>query len=182
MINKILAFISSITLMYCSDFDTKLSNYMEKEMPLCADTTYWRVVDLQDVVGVKYDRLCIVYGFEEDIAKETESDWHGGGFCDDNKDLVLLIKDNKVVYKSTISKYDNGISAFDLPPHNYSSCKMQDTTTIYYIRIDRVSGQTYYTLYNKDRVDKGNAFFEQRIWLKNYKATPWGGEYKSHKE
>ncbi|WP_028903832.1 MULTISPECIES: hypothetical protein [unclassified Prevotella] len=41
-------------------------------MPTCTDTTYWRIVDLQDVVGVKYDKLFLIGSdFEEDIARET---------------------------------------------------------------------------------------------------------------
>ena len=47
-----------ILLLYsCSQFERKLSRYMEKNMPTCTDTTYWRMVDLQDVIGVKYDKL-----------------------------------------------------------------------------------------------------------------------------
>ena len=48
-----LAVVIIILLSSCSNFESKLSQYMEKDMPSCTDTTYWRLVDLQDVIGVK---------------------------------------------------------------------------------------------------------------------------------
>ena len=105
LINKNLFLMIVLSLYSCSEFETKLSRYMEKEMPLCTDTTYWRTVDLQEVLGVEFDRLYIIGSdFEEDIAKVTKTDWKNGDFLSWDKDLLLLAKGNKVVFKDEIEK------------------------------------------------------------------------------
>ena len=107
--------LSIILLLYsCSQFEKKLSQYMEKDMPSCTDTTFWRIVDLQDVIGVKYDKLFLIGSeFEDDIAKVTETDWKDGDFISWDKDLLLLVKGNKVVFKDEIEKTDKSFYAFD---------------------------------------------------------------------
>lgn len=177
-----------VSLLYsCSEFETKLSHYMEKDIPSCTDTTFWRVVDLQEVLGVKYDRLYIIgEDFEEDIAKGTKTDWKDGDFLNWDKDLLLLAKGNKVVFKDEIEKADGSFYSFDkeykdtiiypLSEHPTSSCKLYDTSTIYYVRVDVWRGKVYYTLYNKYRMEHGKSFFAPCEWLcdRDPKKTPWG--------
>ena len=178
-----------LSLYSCSEFETKLSRYMEKEMPLCTDTTYWRTVDLQEVLGVEFDRLYIIGSdFEEDIAKVTKTDWKNGDFLSWDKDLLLLAKGNKVVFKDEIEKkrktfyafdhfYDCGDTIIDSSPeYLLSGCKLIDNSTFYYIRVDIIKGKSYYTLYNKERMEHGKSFFQSWRWLsdRDPERTPWG--------
>lgn len=186
--NKYIVLLFIFLLYSCSEFETKLSRYMEKDMPACADTTYWRLVDLQEVLGVKYDRLYIIGSdFEEDIAQGTKTDWQDGDYLSWDKDLLLLAKGSKVVFKDEIEKADGSFYSFDkehdpkdtvvypLSEHPTSGCKLFDTSTMYYIRVDIIRGKSYYTLYNKDRMENNKAFFEPCKWLgRDLKRTPWG--------
>lgn len=189
LINKYIVSFIVLSLYSCSDFETKLSRYMEKDLPSCTDTTYWRVVDLQDVLGVKYDRLYIIgSNFENDIAKGTRTNWKDGDFLSWDKDLLLLAKEDKVVFKDEIEKADGSFYSFDkysdskdtiiypLSERPTTGCKLFDTSTIYYVRVDIIRGKSYYTLYNKDRMEHGKSFFEPCKWLykRNSPRTPWG--------
>lgn len=189
LINKNLFLMIVLSLYSCSEFETKLSRYMEKEMPLCTDTTYWRTVDLQEVLGVEFDRLYIIGSdFEEDIAKVTKTDWKNGDFLSWDKDLLLLAKGNKVVFKDEIEKkrktfyafdhfYDCGDTIIDSSPeYLLSGCKLIDNSTFYYIRVDIIKGKSYYTLYNKERMEHGKSFFLSWRWLsdRDPERTPWG--------
>ena len=189
LINKFIVAFIILSLYSCSEFETKLSRYMERDLPSCTDTTYWRVVDLQDVLGVKYDRLYIIgSNFEDDIAKGTRTNWKDGDFLSWDKDLLLLAKENKVVFKDEIEKADGSFYSFDkysdskdtiiypLSERPTSGCKLFDTSTIYYIRVDIIRGKSYYTLYNKNRMEHGKSFFEPCKWLynRNSPRTPWG--------
>ena len=141
---------------------------MEKDMPSCTDTTYWRLVDLQDVIGVKYDKLYLIGSeFEEDIAKGTGTDWKDGDFISWDKDLLLLVKGNEIVYKDVIEKADKRFSLIE-------------KSTLYYIRTDVIKGKRYYTLYNKERMEHGKTYFQPWKWLKDPKRTPWGQRLSPH--
>lgn len=179
-----------VSLLYsCSEFETKLSHYMEEDMPSCTDTTYWRLVDLQEVLGVQYDRLYLIgEEYEEDIAKGTKTDWKDGDFLSWDKDLLLLAKGNKVVYKEEIGKgegkfwcFDKFADCSDTIVYPFSerpmySCKLYDTSTMYYVRVDVIRGKGHYMLYSKSRMEQGKSFFRPTKWLcdRDPKKTPWG--------
>lgn len=176
-----------ILLSSCSNFESKLSQYMEKDMPSCTDTTYWRLVDLQDVIGVKYDKLYLIGSeFEEDIAKGTGTDWKGGDFISWDKNLLLLVKGNEIVFKDVIEKTDKKFYAFDkfclsedsivdpLCEYHKTGWPLIEKSTLYYIRTDVIKGKRYYTLYNKERMEHGKTYFQPWKWLKDPKRTPWG--------
>ena len=182
-----LAVVIIILLSSCSNFESKLSQYMEKDMPSCTDTTYWRLVDLQDVIGVKYDKLYLIGSeFEEDIAKGTGTDWKDGDFISWDKDLLLLVKGNEIVYKDVIEKADKRFYAFDkfclsedsivdpLCEYHKTGWPLIEKSTLYYIRTDVIKGKRYYTLYNKERMEHGKTYFQPWKWLKDPKRTPWG--------
>ena len=181
----IIVMIVMILLSSCSNFGRKLSLYMEKDMPSCADTTYWRIVDLQDVLGIKYDKLFLIGSdFEKEIAEGTGTDWKDGDFLSWDKDLLLLVKDNKIVYKDVIEKADKSFYAFDkfclsedsivdpLCEYHKTGWPLIENSTMYYIRIDIIKGNKYYTLYNKDRMEHGKTFFQPWRWLKDCKSRP----------
>ena len=182
-----LAVVIIILLSSCSNFESKLSQYMEKDMPSCTDTTYWRLVDLQDVIGVKYDKLYLIGSeFEEDIAKGTGTDWKGGDFISWDKNLLLLVKGNEIVFKDVIEKTDKKFYAFDkfclsedsivdpLCEYHKTGWPLIEKSTLYYIRTDVIKGKRYYTLYNKERMEHGKTYFQPWKWLKDPKRTPWG--------
>ena len=190
--NSYIVILTIIFLSSCSNFGKKLSVYMENDMPSCADTTYWRIVDLQDVIGVKYDKLFIIGSdYEKDIAKGTGTDWNEGDFLSWDKNLLLLVKGNKIVYKDVIEKSDKSFYAFDMFCFSEDSivdplCEYHKTgwpliekSTLYYIRTDIIKGQRYYTLYNKDRMEHGKTFFQPWRWLIDHKSTPWGNGLSS---
>lgn len=186
--NRYMVLLIILPLLYsCSKFENKLSQYMEKDMPACTDTTYWRLVDLQDVVGVKYDKLFLIGSeFEEDIARGTGADWKDGDFLSWDKDLLLLVKDNKIVYKDAIEKSDKSFYAFDkfcvsedsivdpLCEYHKKGWPLIENSTLYYVRTDIIRGKRYYTLYNKYRMEHGKTFFQPWGWLRDHKSTPWG--------
>ena len=185
--NNYMSVVIIILLSSCSNFESKLSQYMEKDMPSCTDTTYWRLVDLQDVIGVKYDKLYLIGSeFEEDIAKGTGTEWKDGDFISWDKDLLLLVKGNEIVFKDVIEKTDKKFYAFDkfclsedsivdpLCEYHKTGWPLIEKSTLYYIRTDVIKGKRYYTLYNKERMEHGKTYFQPWKWLKDPKRTPWG--------
>lgn len=184
-INNILELLVIISLYGCSSFENKLSSYMEDISPITNDTTYWREVDLQDVIGIKYDKLFIIASdFQEDIAKGTGSDWSDGDYIDWDKKLLLLVKDGKVVYKDEIENCDRSFYMFDqnssycsnpnsdsLLTYHTNGWPLIDKSTVYYIRVDVIRRKRYYTLYNKERMENGNIWFIDAFWLRDRDAT-----------
>lgn len=155
-----------------STFEQKLSLYMKKDMPACNDTTYWKMIDLQDVVGVEYDTLYLLNDiYEKDIPSTINAEWNGGNIISDEYNTIVLTKDNHVVFKDVINNSDKGniFIDFDILPrvHTCDKFLLKDTSTLYYVRVDKTNGELYYTLYNKERKDKGKEFCNKLWWFRN---------------
>lgn len=166
--NRVLIVVCACVLASCNNTGTRISDYMESTIESsCRDTTFWKIVDLQDVLGIDYDSL-FIFGsaFGNDICNVTHSDWNGGDYLSDKKDLFLLIKGNKVVYKDEIDKSMEDFYAFDQPFRSTAPYILKDTSTIYYVRVDISNNEKHYFFYNKERKDKGEEYNHHWIWFR----------------
>ena len=166
--NKLLIMVSVCILASCEDTGSKFSDYMESSInSSCSDTTFWKTVDFQDVLGIDYDSLFIIgSAFGEDICNMTHSDWNGGDYLSDEKNLFLLIKDCKVVYKDEIDKSMEDYYAFDEPYNSTTPYILKDTSTIYCVRVDISNNKKHYFFYNKERMDKGKEYNHHWVWFR----------------
>lgn len=160
--------IASGLLFGCSRFESKLLSYIGAEKHSCKDTTYWQVVDLKEVLNIDYDRLYIISEFAdaESIAKITSSNWNATCKADDDRDLLILVKGQDVVYHELISKWEDESFAFDKQFDYQTLYSVLDSTSLYYVRIDITKGNAHYFLYNKERMDEAQEYRQFWSWFR----------------
>ncbi len=122
------------------------------------DSTYYTApadyIDLKKVLKVDYDTLYLIsVGFESDISKIIGFPYHGGDFTieSEDKNLLLLVKQNKVVYKGTLEHFDKIMFMYPTIWRNdfftSSSCLLKHSSSIYKVERERDGFLYHYYLY-----------------------------------
>ncbi|MBP1645520.1 MAG: hypothetical protein H6Q16_1095 [Bacteroidetes bacterium] len=116
-------------------------------------------IDLKKALKVDYDTLYLISAaFEEDISEIIGFPYHGGDFTVEAEDrnLLLLVKQNKVVYKGTIKFHDEK-ATFVYPMGNEkdyfpnSACILKHSSSIYKVHREKDGWSYRYYLYNIEK-------------------------------
>lgn len=113
-------------------------------------------IDLKKALKVDYDTLYLIsVGFESDISEIIGFPYHGGDFTveSEDRDLLLLVKQNEVVYKGTIKFFkEKAVLVYfwnTESPHS-SACLLKHSSSIYRVAREKDGWSYNYYLYNID--------------------------------
>lgn len=160
---------ASVLMGACNGTSDKIARYINRNCDFKKTDVFFNIIDstlytapadyidLKKTLKVDYDTLYLIsIGFESDISEIIGFPYHGGDFTveAEDKDLLLLVKQNKVVYKGTIKHlFEKASFAYPMgSKYHFSSsaCLLKHSSSIYKVHREKDGWSYSYYLYNKD--------------------------------
>lgn len=151
-----------------SSFSKLFMHGMKKNGFLVQDSVVWQTVHLPSLIGVDYDTLFLfTNAYAEQITKTIGVPFQKD-FWSSEKYLLILKKNNQLVYCNKFSRFpffENVYIRFPVPKrldNPQPVCLLRSGNPFFHVRMEKLGNETFYLLYN----DSLSFDMEKHVWDK----------------